>query len=156
MSQYAWFYHRGLLCHFLPKGKKWKTSKDPATWNNFTDNAIYSYSYNRNTSLEDSAILLAKNLNDAAGKCFPFTSGRYGGRPQHVWWTGECKAAIRTRNSAFNRWRSHPSVMNCINYRHERAQCRRLLLKTKKEAWRKVTSKLNFSTSSRDAWSLIK
>ncbi|KAL7635514.1 UNVERIFIED_CONTAM: hypothetical protein RMT77_014583 [Armadillidium vulgare] len=133
---------------------RWRLSEDARVWNEFSCNTNFILDDNR--SLEESVDSLNNTLKTSASRYFTLTSGKFGTKPRHLWWNESCKQAVKVRNAAFNKWRSNPNVTNCINYRKKAASCRHIIIKQKRDSWRQLTSKLNFSTSAKEAWSVIR
>ena len=92
----------------------------------------------------------------AASRFIPLkrTDHRY--RPSPPWWDRDCSAAVKNRKEAEARYRTNMSVSNYLQFRNTQAKAKRILLKKKREGWKKFCLSLSPSTPSSVVWKNIK
>src|SRR5215469_5920480 len=146
-------FHQTLNLPQTERRLRWNFS-DGSKWPSFTQ--TLNLPEMGNSTLNEAVSLTSANILDTGKRYFKLHTGKFGFKRQHIWWNGECTRLIKERNKAYNKWRSHPTQLHCISYRQKRATCKRYLREAKREAWRKITCQLNFSTSIKESWSLIK
>uniref|UniRef100_A0A1Y1LIM0 Endonuclease/exonuclease/phosphatase domain-containing protein n=1 Tax=Photinus pyralis TaxID=7054 RepID=A0A1Y1LIM0_PHOPY len=72
------------------------------------------------------------------------------------WFNETCKQVVKTAKKAYNYYKKHTNIENCITFKRTRAVARRTIKEAKKEAWRTYVSSINTQTTSTEVWKKIK
>ena len=76
-------------------------------------------------------------------------------RLNKTWFSDICKAAIKQRNGALERFKREPAEGNLNAYRIARAKARRDVRLSKQTSWRNYIFKLNSQASVKSVWNRI-
>ena len=90
-------------------------------------------------------------VKDAANKTVPKTKGT-GKRKSPPWWSGKCWIAVKKRRAAFRRYRRVASPRNFSCFSKNRANVKRVVKASKKEAWQEFINGINHKSKGIDVW----
>ena len=77
-------------------------------------------------------------------------------RAKKLWFTDDCKEAIKQRRAALRRFNDRPTTENLNNYRIFRAKARRTIKESKRTSWRNYVSTLSSRTSIKKVWDAVR
>ncbi|KAL4096620.1 hypothetical protein QTP88_021539 [Uroleucon formosanum] len=137
---------------------KWKLNT--ADWNLFTsllEQKIDSFEFenpkinnlNEVTQNFTNAILEIANLTIGQ----TIFSGR---KPPVPWWNSHCNESIKSKKTAFNKFKRTKSQDDFIEFKKRRAQARRTIKDSKTSSWRAYTSSINSKANPKQIWNKIK
>ena len=127
---------------------KWKLSK--ADWNKFQtlcSDILTQDKINNAEAFTETLVLIAK-------ECVPKSATP--NKKNKPWYNKDCKEAINKRKSALRKFKKEPTTTNLINYKFYRAKARKTLKETKRECWKDYIEKINFSTSPKAVWRMVR
>jgi len=73
-----------------------------------------------------------------------------------VWFTDDCKTAIKNRKRALRNLRRHPTSDNIEVLRIASAKARKIIRQSKKHSWQSFVSKINSNTPTRQIWNMVR
>ena len=102
----------------------------------------------------ENCAVMTEELIKTASECVPQRTGR--SKYSCPWWTEECKAAIRERKKALNRFRRTRLTALLMDYKRAKAKARQVIRRAKKESWEKLLHMFNYRTPVRQLWEVIR
>ena len=90
-------------------------------------------------------------IMESAEVCIPTSSGTVG-RVSVLWWTADCRNAIKERRRAERALKRARTVGNEIAYNRTKAKCRHVFNSARKESWRRFVSSINRRVSQQKIW----
>ena len=131
---------------------RWKFTK--ADWDQFRSLATVQISDNVLNN-DDPVLCFSNALLQCATATVPKTSGK-GDKIKTPWFDDECKTVHRQRKQAQRNFFNNPTLANKILHQNLRAKTRYIFKQKRKHSWRTFCSKLNFKTSSKTVWKVIR
>lgn len=137
-----------------PNHKKWDFAK--ADWVKFKEICCTSAeTISMQGDIEECASEVTHLILNAALKSIPYKV--VGGKRKMVpWWNDTCTKAIKERNRAMRMLRNNLNQDNLINYQKKKAQARRIIKKSKQNAWRSYCSTIGSEVKIGEVWSMLK
>ena len=134
--------------------EKWCFEK--ANWEKFQEYCIEgAKSISIDGSIEECYIIVTNLILKAASKSIPIS--RITGKRKAVpWWNEGCTKAVRERNKALRVLRSNLNKENLMDYQRKKAQTRRVIKGSKKNAWREYCSTIGREVKLGDVWQMLK
>ena len=106
-------------------------------------------------SVEECYIIVTNLILKAASKSIPIS--RITGKRKAVpWWNEGCTKAVREQNKALRVLRSNLNKENLMDYQRKKAQTRRVIKGSKKNAWREYCSTIGREVKLGDVWQMLK
>ena len=105
---------------------------------------------------ETANIRLTAQINRAAQKAIPMSSGKIGCHRSTPWWDAECSKAVALRRKAKGKLFRAPTVENLIEYKRREAIVKRTTLKKKRESWAEFVGSLSSETTNKIVWRKIR
>ena len=96
----------------------------------------------------------SEKLLEIADKCIPTSSGKSKKR-KRPWFNQECLDAINNRKKALSKFKKYATSENFINFKHKKAQARRVVRNSKKLSWQNYVSTLNNQTPMKKVWDMV-
>ena len=106
------------------------------------------------SSVQEAADFFANHIREAASNSIPKSKGTRK-RKSPPWWNERCRAAIWKRKAALRRYRRTTTAANYNKYNKTRAEARRTVKQSKKEAWTNFVNSINHKSTSKDIWRKI-
>lgn len=125
-----------------------------ADWELFKKNTEIKENINNFNSAQEAATFFENHINLAASKSIPRTKGNRKEKSP-PWWNGQCRAAIWKRKAAFRKYRRVTSRYNYNLFSKARAEARKIVRKSKRQAWTTFINSINHKTTSKEAWRKI-
>ncbi len=97
----------------------------------------------------------SSHLLKTAQSCTPSPKNSYHHK-KLVWWTDECKTAIRERRKALKELKKCPSTTNLLTYRKLRAKAQWTLKHAKRKSWQTYVSTITNQTPIKEIWTKIR
>ena len=129
--------------------EKWLLQK--ADWKKYQHSTETEEQCETFNSVHDAASYLENHIKKAASKTIPKSKGT-GRRQSPPWWNGKCRAAIWKRKAAFKKYRRVTSRENFNKFSKARAEARKIVRLSKREAWKTFLDSINEKTSSKDIY----
>lgn len=127
---------------------------DKGNWDLFVRLVSSDHPNYENMSSEEAVTAFENHLLEAARKAIPKTQG--GKRKlQPPWWNGECRAAINKRKAAFRKFSKISSAENYDKFSKARAEAKRIIKASKRNAWQSFIESIEFKTSTKELWQKI-
>ncbi|KAF0709692.1 putative RNA-directed DNA polymerase, partial [Aphis craccivora] len=79
-----------------------------------------------------------------------------GKKPPVPWWNSHCNEYIKSKKTAFNKFKRTKSQDDFIEFKKRRAQARRTIKDSKTTSWRAYTSSINSKANPKQIWNKIK
>ncbi|KAL4148840.1 hypothetical protein QTP88_002987 [Uroleucon formosanum] len=79
-----------------------------------------------------------------------------GRKPPVPWWNSHCNESIKSKKTAFNKFKRTKSQDDFIEFKKRRAQARRTIKDSKTSSWRAYTSSINSKANPKQIWNKIK
>ena len=98
--------------------------------------------------------IFSGKLIEIADKCIPISSGK-SKKIKRPWFNKDCKDAINNRKKALSKFEKYPTTDNFINFKHRKAEARRIVRSSKKTSWQNYVSTLNNQTPMRKVWDMV-
>ena len=131
--------------------QRWKLHK--ANWEEFrVQQSIHPNAFE---ACENPTELFTSLLYSAAEKSIPRTSTDPK-HPNKPWFNDDCKKAIEERKSVLRQFNLRPTQENLSQFKIARAKARRTIKQSKRAAWRQYVSRLNFRSSVKKTWDMIR
>ena len=132
--------------------ERWIMSK--ADWKLYEQSTESSQNLTEFNSVQEAADFFENHIKEAATKAIPRTKGT-GKRKSPPWWNGRCRAAIWKRKAAMRRYRRNSTRANYNKYSKTRAEAKRTVKMSKKEAWTDFINSINHKNTSKEIWRKI-
>ena len=132
--------------------KKWLLEK--ADWHQYKADTESNQNVAEFDSVDDAAAFFESHIKEAASKSIPRSSGS-GNRRSPPWWNRTCREAISKRKAKFRKYRRDTTGSNYNIFSKARAEARREVKASKKEAWQDLIDSINSKSTSRDIWKKI-
>ncbi|KAF0755679.1 putative RNA-directed DNA polymerase [Aphis craccivora] len=137
---------------------KWKLNT--ADWNLFTsllEQKIDSIEFEKPkiNNLNE----VTQNFTNAILEIANLTIGQTifsGRKPPVSWWNSHCNESIKSKKTAFNKFKRTKSQDDFIEFKKRRAQARRTIKDSKTTSWRAYTSSINSKANPKQIWNKIK
>lgn len=149
--------HFPILLHILTSQtekplRHWKFQE--ANWNLF-QSLLLSHISSNILDNDNSIEVFSSIIVECANQAIPKSSGKIHA-PKTPWFDEECKQLHRERKAAQRKFFRFPTVENKCHHQKLRAQTRRLFKEKKKQSWLNFCSSLNFQTSTKKVWNIIR
>ena len=132
---------------------RWKLNK--ANWAQFQTLCTARLLEDTVRKADDPIESFASILINIAEKHVPKTATK-SKKAKKLWFTDDCKTAIKQRKGALRQFNNRPTHDNVNNYRIFRAKARRTIKESKKKSWKQYVSKLNSRTSIKKVWDMVR
>ncbi|CAI6358152.1 unnamed protein product [Macrosiphum euphorbiae] len=76
--------------------------------------------------------------------------------PPVPWWNSRCIESIKSKKTAFNKFKSAKSQADFIEFKKRRSQARRTIKDSKTMSWLAYTSSINSKANPKQIWNTIK
>lgn len=128
---------------------RWNLNK--ANWAEFSDKCDLQF----NDDLgPDNCACMTTAILDAAKLAIPVRVGT--GKYNCPWWNDDCKAAIRLRKRALNRFRRSRQNALLMEYKKAKAKARQVIRKAKKDSWQNFIDQFIHTTPISRLWDIIR
>lgn len=131
---------------------RWKFKA--ADWSTFTSLCCLEIS-DSILSSSDPALEFSSLVLKCANNCIPKTKST-SKKIKTPWFDEECRDLQSQRKRALRAFTKSPTLANKINHQKLRAKTRYLFKQKRKQSWRSFCSKLNYKTSSKTVWKVIR
>lgn len=139
----------------IPSNRKSNWIINKADWDKFSLLASAPDESPEEVDIETANTLITDRILNAAEASIPTTSETQK-RPRVPWFNSECKTARKNRRRAFRIFKSNMTSENLIEFKRQRAICRRVFNQSKRESWRTFTENLNKNTPAKTIWNAIR
>ena len=131
---------------------KWLLEK--ADWAQYQESTESDKDIEEFSSVDEAASFFENHIREAAKKSIPRTKGTRN-RRSPPWWNGKCRALIQRRKAAFRRYRRATTGANYSAFSRARAEARRQVKKSKKDAWQELIDSISYKSTSKEIWRKI-
>ena len=133
--------------------ENWKLNK--ADWSLFENICLKNILTQEFENQLDPIQKFTEFLISIANKCIPKTS-KSSNRIKKLWFTEDCKQAIKTRKKAERLFNKTPTLDKLNNFRIARAKARRTINQSKRKSWKNYVSNLNMHIPINKVWNAIR
>jgi hypothetical protein len=133
--------------------KRWKLAK--ADWAVYQDLCSSSLNPTALIGSNDKFKSFTDKIIEIAEKTIQKASGKRNAK-QRLWFTEDCKSAIRDRKKALKDFLSNSMQSGLANLRITKAKARHTIRKAKRDSWRSYISKLNSNTPAKTVWDMVR
>ena len=121
-----------------------------ADWEGFSKECSTELNFTQNICFDD----FNKTLLSISNKYIPKTSSKP--RKNKSWFNEDCQQAVKKKKTALRKLLSNFSQENLKNFKIARAQARRIIRESKRNSFKKYTSKINNNTPISKVFKMIK